>query len=73
MLNVREADLPQGAGAAAAVLEVDLLERFGGNLLQALVGAAPLLGVEEAGGVLRGTTTVRCRMRSSSVEPMGAV
>ncbi|GHB71977.1 hypothetical protein GCM10010377_73140 [Streptomyces viridiviolaceus] len=53
MLDVGEADLLQGAGAAAAVLEVDLFESFGGDLLQLPVGGAGLLGVEEAGGVLR--------------------
>lgn len=54
MLDVREPDLVQGAGAAAAVLEVDLLERFGRDLLEPVVGRTLLLGVEEAGGVDRG-------------------
>ncbi|CAL9329788.1 hypothetical protein SUDANB51_00044 [Streptomyces sp. enrichment culture] len=53
MLDVCEADFLQAAGAAAAVLEVHLLEAFGGDLLQLLLGGAGLLGVEEAGGVLR--------------------
>ncbi len=54
VLDVGEADFVQGAGAAAAVLEVDLLERFGGDLLEAFVGRALLLGVEEPGCVDRG-------------------
>jgi hypothetical protein len=33
MLDVRESDLLQLAGAAAVVLGVHLLERFGGDLL----------------------------------------
>lgn len=49
--NVREPDLLQTAGAAAAVLEVDLVERLGRDLLELLLGGAGLLGVEEAGGV----------------------
>lgn len=53
VLNTGEADLLQLAGAAAVVLEVHLLERFGGDLLELLVAGALLLGVEEAGGVLR--------------------
>ncbi len=51
VLDVGEADLLQLAGAASVVLEVHLLERFGGDLLDLLVAGAPLLGVEEAGGV----------------------
>jgi hypothetical protein len=69
VLDVREPDLLQGAGAAAAVLEVC----FGGDLLELLVGGAGLLGGEEAGGVGRGRATVKCRIRSWSVDPIGAV
>jgi hypothetical protein len=51
VLDVRESHLLQASGAAAAVLEVHLFERFGGDLLELLVGGAGLLGVEESGGV----------------------
>ncbi|OKJ46785.1 hypothetical protein AMK27_39880 [Streptomyces sp. CB02009] len=53
MLDRGEADFFQGAGAAAAVLGVDLFECFGGDLLEVgFAGAgAGVLGVEEAGGV----------------------
>ncbi len=51
VLDVREADLLQLPGAAAAVLEVDLLEPLAGDLPQTLLGGALLLGLEEAGGV----------------------
>lgn len=44
-------DLLQGAGAAVAVLDVHLLERVGGDLLELLVAGPLLLGVEEARGV----------------------
>jgi hypothetical protein len=44
----------QALGAAAAVLEVDLLEAFGGDVEELLFGGALFLGVEEAGRVLRG-------------------
>src|SRR5512147_1771158 len=53
VLDVGEAHLLQLAGAAATVLEVHLLERFGRDLPQPLVSGALLLGVEETGGVLR--------------------
>ncbi|GGU02268.1 hypothetical protein GCM10010272_54310 [Streptomyces lateritius] len=59
MFDVREPDFLQGAGAAAAVLKVRLLESFGGDFLELLIGGAGLLGVEEAGGALRGRATVR--------------
>ncbi|KUL53263.1 hypothetical protein ADL30_20410 [Streptomyces sp. NRRL S-1521] len=59
--------------APAAVLEVDLLERFGGDLLELGVAGPLLLGIEEAGGVDGRQGTVRCRMRSWSVDPIGAV
>ncbi len=68
VLDVGEADLLQLAGAAAAVLEVHLLEPFGGDLPQLLRGGALLLGLEEAGRLLRGNATVGCRMRSWSVD-----
>jgi hypothetical protein len=51
VLDVRETDLLQAAGAAAVVLEVHLLEPFGGDLLELLFAGAGLLGVEEAGCV----------------------
>lgn len=51
VLDVREADLLQPAGAAAAVLEVHLLGPFGGDLPQLLLGGALFLGLEEAGVV----------------------
>ncbi|CAM5334519.1 hypothetical protein SGLAM104S_07099 [Streptomyces glaucescens] len=73
MLDVREADLLQGAGTAAAILGVDLLEPFRGDPLQLLVTGAGLLGIEETGGALRGRATVKCRTRASSVVPTGAV
>jgi hypothetical protein len=50
-MSVKRTSSSQASGAAAAVLEVDLLERFGSDLLQALVGGALLLSLEEAGGV----------------------
>ncbi|GAA2568863.1 hypothetical protein GCM10010398_68450 [Streptomyces fimbriatus] len=53
VLDVREPDLFQASGAAAAILEVDLLEGFGRDLLEAGVAGALLLGVKEAGGVDR--------------------
>ncbi|CAM5518084.1 hypothetical protein SMICM304S_10925 [Streptomyces microflavus] len=53
MFDVGEPDFVQAAGAAAAVLEVDLLERFGRDLLEPGVTGALVLGVEEAGGVGR--------------------
>ncbi len=43
-----------GDGAAAAVAEVDLAERFGRESPQLLFVGALVLGVEEASGVLRG-------------------
>lgn len=52
VLDVGETDLLQLASAAAVVLEVHLLERLGGDLLELLVVGALLLGVEEAGGVV---------------------
>jgi hypothetical protein len=54
VLDVREPDLFQAPGAAAAVLEVHLLECLSGELLEALLGGTLLLGLEEAGRVLRG-------------------
>lgn len=54
VFDVGEADLLQAAGAAAAILEVHLAQRVGGDLLELLVAGAGLLGVEEAGGMLRG-------------------
>jgi hypothetical protein len=72
VLDVRELDL-QACGAAAAVAEVDLAERFGRESAQLLFAGALILGVEEAGGVLRGQARVRWRMRASSVVPGVAV
>lgn len=73
MLDVREVDLLQGAGAAAAVLEVGLLEGFGGDLPQAVVAGALFLSLEEAGGVTRRQGDGQVPdPRSSSVEPTGA-
>lgn len=43
VLDVREADLFQAAGAAAAVLEVDVLEGFGRDLLEPGVAGPGLL------------------------------
>ena len=54
VLDIREADLLEAAGATAAVLEVHISQRFGRDLLQPRVAGAGLLGLEEAGGVLRG-------------------
>src|SRR4051812_19337891 len=51
VFDVGEQDLFQASGAATAVLEVDLFERFGGDLLELGVAGAGLLGVEEPGGV----------------------
>ncbi|KUN40356.1 hypothetical protein AQJ30_06745 [Streptomyces longwoodensis] len=59
----------QAADAAAAVLEIHLFVRVGGNLL---VAGADISGVEEAGASRGGSATVRCRMRSSSADPIGA-
>jgi hypothetical protein len=56
-----------GDGAAAAVAEVDLAERFGREGPQLLFAGALVLGVEEAGGVLRG----RARMRRQRLKPSG--
>ncbi len=53
MLDIRELD-PQAGGAAAAVAEVDLAERFGRERPQLLFAGALVLGVEEAGRVVRG-------------------
>lgn len=61
------------SGVAAAVLEVHLLEPFAGDLLRALVGGALLLGVEEAGGVLRRQCDRQVPDAVSSVVPIGAV
>jgi len=45
VLDVREADFLELAGAAAAVLEVHLAERVGGDLLElGVAGACPLRG-----------------------------
>lgn len=49
------------------------LSASAGELLQLLVGGAGFLGVDETGGVGGGSATVRCRMRSWSVVPIGAV
>ncbi len=54
VLDVGEADLVQAPGAAAAVLEVRLLERVGHDLLELLVVGANLLGIEEAGAGVDG-------------------
>ncbi|EDY59940.1 conserved hypothetical protein [Streptomyces sviceus ATCC 29083] len=53
MFDVREPDLFQPASAAAAVLEVHLLERFGRDLVEPGVAGALLLGLEETGGAAR--------------------
>jgi hypothetical protein len=53
VLDVRELHL-QALGAAAAVAEVGLAEAFGGDVAELLFAGAGFLGVEEAGGVLRG-------------------
>lgn len=50
VLDVRETDLLQAAGAAAALLEVHLPQHIGRDLLELLVSGGPL-GVEEARGV----------------------
>jgi hypothetical protein len=55
-----------GDGAAAAVAEVDLAERFGREGPQLLFAGALVLGVEEAGSVLR-----RARMRRQRLKPSG--
>lgn len=73
VFDVREADLFRASGAAAAVLEVHLLERFCCDLPQPLLGGALFLSLEETGGVAGRQGEVRCRMRSWSVEPIGAV
>lgn len=65
MLDVGEADFLQLAGAAAAVLEVHLLEPFGRDLPQTLLGGALLLCLEETGGVLR--RRGRCAPRRRAV------
>lgn len=44
----------QAVGASAAVAEVGLAEAFGGDVAQLLLAGAGLLGVEQAGRVLRG-------------------
>lgn len=54
VLHVGEPHLFQAAGAAAAVLEVHLLECFGRDFFEFAVAGAGFLGVEEAGCVLRG-------------------
>ncbi|MGY3676494.1 hypothetical protein ACVWXU_000117 [Streptomyces sp. TE33382] len=41
----------QKAGPAAVVVEVGLLERFGGDLMEPAVAGALFLGLEETGGV----------------------
>ncbi|GHI25495.1 hypothetical protein Shyd_68660 [Streptomyces hydrogenans] len=73
MLHVGEAHFLQGPGAAAVVLEVDLLEGLGGDLLEFGVAGAGVLGVEEPAAYCGGRAMVRCRMRSWSVDPIGAV
>ncbi|GHF25241.1 hypothetical protein GCM10018789_64080 [Streptomyces werraensis] len=54
MFHVREADLLKAVGATAGVLEVHLLEPFGGDLHETPLVGSLLLRVEEPGGVLRG-------------------
>jgi hypothetical protein len=49
VLDVREPDLLQAAGVAAAVLEVHLLECLSRELPQPLLGGTLFLGIEEAG------------------------
>lgn len=51
MLHVGEAHFLQGPGAAAAVLEVHLLQGLGGDLLELCVAGVGVLDVEEPGGV----------------------
>jgi hypothetical protein len=55
VLDVGELHL-QAVGAAAAVAEVDLAESFPSEGTQLLLTGASILGVEEAGRVLRGQT-----------------
>jgi hypothetical protein len=54
-------------GELDLLAEVDLAECFAGEGTQLLLAGAGVLGVEEAGRVLRGRGQVRWRMRASSV------
>lgn len=49
----------ESLGAAAFVAEADLVEGFGGDLAEAVLAGAVLLGPKEAGGVVtwRGKVT----------------
>lgn len=49
VVDVGELD-QEAAGAAAAVLEVDLLQALGGDVAQLLLGGPGVLGVEECSG-----------------------
>jgi hypothetical protein len=60
VFDVREADFLQGAGAAAALLEVHLLERFGRDPLELGVAGTLLLGVESPGSTAFRRCTGRC-------------
>ncbi|GHG00511.1 hypothetical protein GCM10018777_08960 [Streptomyces albogriseolus] len=73
VFDVGEADFVQAASAAAAVLEVHLLEPFGHDLLELLVAGAGLLASKRRAACCGGRATVRCRMRDSSVDPIGTV
>lgn len=73
VLDVGEADFLQTSGAAAAVLEVDLLGSFGGDLLRELVVVPACWASKRRAAYCGGRATVRFRIRSSSVEPIGAV
>lgn len=72
VVDVGELD-QEGRGSGAVVLEVDLLEGFGGDVAEFGFGGAGFLGGEEALCVLRGRCWVMRRMRPSSVVPGAAV
>lgn len=72
VVDVGELD-EEALGAGAVVLEVDLLEAFGGDGAQLGLVGPGLLGGEEAGGVLRGRCWVMRRIRPSSVVPGAAL
>jgi hypothetical protein len=59
----------QAVGASAAVAEVGLAEAVGGYVAQLLLAGAGLLGVEQAGHVLRGQGDGQVAQPGAAVKP----
>ncbi|OKI46103.1 hypothetical protein A6A29_28475 [Streptomyces sp. TSRI0281] len=68
--NIVDLNFSQGAGTAATILEVTLLERFGCELAQPILACALSLGVQEAD--CGGRAPMKCQARSLSVTSIGA-